>query len=356
MWDAANVDNGRSPEVASGLQGPASVCSTQLADDPKALRDQVQQLHDLLRLRNAENCRLYRALEVADFGRSLECARIAQLEAQVWSQDKYIKHMMALARDQDAHIDYLQAELGEGHSTVPSERTPGPASTSGTLFTAPSTPNWKYISCDTLVQASEFLRDGRDGLVALPVRLPEVLVPVADDSEEIETACITDTLVRAGAVVTVASVTGHETVRMSRGLKIVADCLIEHCTGKEWDAIVCPGGMPGAERLRDSAPLAELLKAQSAAAKVTAAVCASPAVVFGAHGLLPGKAVCYPAPKFTEILGDKLLEGVPVAHDGHIITGTGPGTSLQFALKVVEALYGRAKAEDVAKAMLTTCA
>ena len=36
----------------------------------------------------------------------------------------------------------------------------------------------------------------------------EVLVPIADGSEEIETTCITDTLVRAGASVTVASVTG----------------------------------------------------------------------------------------------------------------------------------------------------
>ena len=33
-----------------------------------------------------------------------------------------------------------------------------------------------------------------------------MLVPIADSSEEIETACITDTLVRAGAEVTVASV------------------------------------------------------------------------------------------------------------------------------------------------------
>ena len=33
-----------------------------------------------------------------------------------------------------------------------------------------------------------------------------VLVPIADGSEEIETACITDTLVRAGADVTVASI------------------------------------------------------------------------------------------------------------------------------------------------------
>ena len=49
-----------------------------------------------------------------------------------------------------------------------------------------------------------------------------VLVPVADDSEEIETSCITDTLTRAGAEVVVASVMPELQVRMSRGLKVDA--------------------------------------------------------------------------------------------------------------------------------------
>ena len=34
----------------------------------------------------------------------------------------------------------------------------------------------------------------------------KVLVPIADDSENIETACITDALARAGAEVTIAPV------------------------------------------------------------------------------------------------------------------------------------------------------
>ena len=117
-----------------------------------------------------------------------------------------------------------------------------------------------------------------------------VLVPVADDSEEIETACITDTLVRAGAEVVVASVMPELQVRMSRGLKVVADCLVEECRGKQWDAIALPGGMPGAERLRDSAALKELLLAQSAAGKLTAAVCASrvTAIPTPRHSLMIG--------------------------------------------------------------------
>ena len=42
------------------------------------------------------------------------------------------------------------------------------------------------------------------------------LVPVADGSEEIETVCIVDTLVRAGVEVTLASVTQSTSVRSVR--------------------------------------------------------------------------------------------------------------------------------------------
>ena len=49
-----------------------------------------------------------------------------------------------------------------------------------------------------------------------------VLVPIADDSEEIETTCITDTLTRFGAEVVVASVkaNGDLLCKMSRGIKV----------------------------------------------------------------------------------------------------------------------------------------
>jgi len=177
-----------------------------------------------------------------------------------------------------------------------------------------------------------------------------VLVPIAEGSEEIETACITDTLVRAGASVTVASVMDKTEVKMSRGLTIVADCLIGDCVGKEWDAIALPGGLPGAEHLKNCEPLTDMLKKQNEAKKCTAAVCASPAVVFAAHGLLPAKATCYPAPKFKEVVPG--WEDTVAVADGHIITSQGPGTSLHFALKIVEMLYSAEKAEELKKAML----
>ena len=178
-----------------------------------------------------------------------------------------------------------------------------------------------------------------------------VLVPIADGSEEIETSCITDTLVRAGADVTVASVEATTTCTMSRGLKIVADALVTDLGNDEFDLVALPGGMPGAERLRDSDALDAILRKQDTRRAPLAAVCASPAVILKSKGLIEGRqATCYPAPPFVEALGD-VSDGA-VVRDGHITTSRGPGTSLKFALALVDQLYGPEKAEELRTQML----
>ena len=67
-----------------------------------------------------------------------------------------------------------------------------------------------------------------------------VLVPIADGTEEIEAVTIIDVLRRAEANVTVASVDALQ-IKASRGVNIVADCLIETCKDKEFDLVVLPG-------------------------------------------------------------------------------------------------------------------
>lgn len=42
--------------------------------------------------------------------------------------------------------------------------------------------------------------------------------------------------------------------------QVVADKDIDECKGEDWDVIALPGGMPGAERLRDNKVLEEMLK------------------------------------------------------------------------------------------------
>ena len=89
------------------------------------------------------------------------------------------------------------------------------------------------------------------------------LVPIADGTEELEAVTIMDTLVRGGVEVTVAAVTSdvkkHDIVASE--VKLLADKHIDEVEG-EFDLIALPGGMPGAENLRDSARLTTMLKEQ----------------------------------------------------------------------------------------------
>lgn len=177
------------------------------------------------------------------------------------------------------------------------------------------------------------------------------LVPIANGSEEIEAVCIVDVLRRAGVDVTVASVENTRQVTASRQTRLVADELISGCTGQAYDLIALPGGMPGAEHLRDSAPLIDLLKAQREAGRLYGAICAAPVVALQAHGLLKGKrATCHPS-----VAGQ--LENPETVHqrvvvDGNCITSRSPGTAIEFALALVAALFDADKAREIGEHML----
>jgi protein deglycase len=161
---------------------------------------------------------------------------------------------------------------------------------------------------------------------------------------------------------------------MSRGLKVVADCTIEDAAAQAdmWDMIVLPGGMPGAEHLRDSVTLRTLLETHALQnRKLFAAICAAPAVVLASGASdgssflrqwantqkdIPLVATCYPAPIFRNQLVDTgvLVSDEPVVVSGNLITSQGPATALSFSLQLGEMLYGVEKRNEVAKAMLTT--
>ena len=176
-----------------------------------------------------------------------------------------------------------------------------------------------------------------------------VLVPIADGSEEIEAVTIIDVLRRSGAQVVVASVNGIQ-ITASRNVKIVADCLIDACSDQTFDLIVLPGGMPGAENLKNNRVLKQMLERHSGAGHLFGAICAAPAVVLESHGLLHDrKATCHPD-HAGKIQGAVSPE--PVVVDGNCITSQGPGTAMAFALSLVEQLFGREKMAAVAAPMI----
>jgi 4-methyl-5(b-hydroxyethyl)-thiazole monophosphate biosynthesis len=178
----------------------------------------------------------------------------------------------------------------------------------------------------------------------------KVLVPIADGTEEIEAVCLIDVLRRAETSVIVASVNELQ-ITASRGVKLVADKLIADCVHENYDLVVLPGGMPGAENLRDSKELEEILRRQKEEGRLFGAICASPAVVLQHHGLLSQhKATCHP--NFVSRLENTDLVESRVVVDGTCVTSRGPGTALEYALKLVELLYGEDKAKEVAEPMV----
>ncbi|RHW71905.1 DJ-1 family protein [Trypanosoma brucei equiperdum] len=183
--------------------------------------------------------------------------------------------------------------------------------------------------------------------------MPKVLVPIAEGTEDIELSCITDILRRANFQVTVSSVMESTTVRLCRGLVLIADSLIKDESGEGYDGVFLPGGLPGVDYLGKSVALKKILEDVRAAGKWYGAICASPVVSFEPMGLLRDvkTITCYPG------LKDKVPSHVqwsadPVVRCGKCLTSMGPGTAIAFALSIVTVLATKDIAEKLAKDLL----
>jgi 4-methyl-5(b-hydroxyethyl)-thiazole monophosphate biosynthesis len=176
--------------------------------------------------------------------------------------------------------------------------------------------------------------------------MPRVLVPLAAGCEELEAVTIIDLLRRAGIEVVTAGLQPG-IVKASRGTQLVPDATLDSVLRDDFDMIVLPGGMPGAQHLKEDARIIALLKKMAEQGKYTAAICAAPAVLAEA-GLLAGRrATSYPGfLDKIEVPGMAYLKDAVVA-DGKIMTSRGPGTAMDFALALVEALAGKASRDEV---------
>jgi 4-methyl-5(b-hydroxyethyl)-thiazole monophosphate biosynthesis len=176
--------------------------------------------------------------------------------------------------------------------------------------------------------------------------MASVLVPLAQGCEELEAVTVVDLLRRAGIEVITAGLDAQP-VRASRGMLLVADTTLDTALQQEFDMVVLPGGLPGADHLRDDQRVIDLVKKMAANDRYTAAICAAPRVLAHA-GLLDGKrATSYPGALDIDAVPDIDYQEVPVVTDGKVITSRGPGTAMDFALTLIEALAGRQKRDEV---------
>jgi 4-methyl-5(b-hydroxyethyl)-thiazole monophosphate biosynthesis len=125
------------------------------------------------------------------------------------------------------------------------------------------------------------------------------LVILAEGFEEIEAIAPIDVLRRAGVRVTIAGVMNLQ-VKSSRNIGVQADVLLKDVTELP-DAVILPGGLPGATNLAKSKEVAELVKKMNLAGKLVAAICAAPAAVLVPLGILPRRFICKSVWSRTEI-------------------------------------------------------
>ncbi len=180
--------------------------------------------------------------------------------------------------------------------------------------------------------------------------MKKALVLIADGTEEMEVVTVIDVLRRAQIDVTVAGLTG-EPITASRGVRLIPDRGIEGLSATQFDALVLPGGNGGAEAFEGDQRVLALIREASQNGVLLGAICAAPRVLYAA-GVLKGKVVTSYPGALTEESADYTYETHPVVEDGALITSRGPGTALDFALKLVERLKGYSARRSVEAPLL----
>ena len=176
-----------------------------------------------------------------------------------------------------------------------------------------------------------------------------VCVPLADGFEEIEAVTIIDILRRAKAEVFSAGLNGRS-VRGSHGISIDADMTLDDAVNQTWDLIALPGGVPGAPNLAADERVLSLLRQNAEQNRHVAAVCAAPYALDQA-GLTMGKHITS-HPNWAKKIANGDHIGARTVIDGKMITGQAAGSAMEFAFRLVEALFGPEKVTEINRGVL----
>ena len=120
-------------------------------------------------------------------------------------------------------------------------------------------------------------------------------------------------------------------------MEYTADATFTEIDLSDADALILPGGMPGASNLNNSEPVKEALLQQYREGRIVAALW------YRSGGHCHG---------FEPKLIGATVTGEAVEVDGNVVTGRGPGLVFNFGLALVSVLKGDAVAEEVAAGLL----
>ncbi len=171
-----------------------------------------------------------------------------------------------------------------------------------------------------------------------------ICVFLADGFEPMEAVVAVDILRRAECDVKTIGI-GKKEIESANGIKILAELEDKDINISDIDAIILPGGMPGAVNLQNSSFLTSAILSCNKEKKIIAAICAAP-IVLGRLGILQGKkATCFRG--FEGSLEGASISSNDVCIDGNIITANGPLVALDFAFTIVECICGVEKVNFV---------
>ncbi|MBU5591134.1 DJ-1/PfpI family protein [Clostridium sp. MSJ-4] len=179
--------------------------------------------------------------------------------------------------------------------------------------------------------------------------MKKVLVFLAEGFEEIEALTVVDVLRRAEVTCDTCSL-NDEYIKGAHGIEVKADKNIMDEDLKTYDAVILPGGMPGAENLKNNTRVLETIKEFYANGKLVGAICAAP-IALEEAGIIKGtKVTSYPS--FREKLGNSIYKEEAVVEDVNILTSRGPYTALEFAYAILTKLGEEEKVDELKDSML----
>lgn len=170
--------------------------------------------------------------------------------------------------------------------------------------------------------------------------MTKVAVVFAPGCEEIEGLTVVDVLRRLGVETKMVGLEKKE-VLGAHDIKLSCDEVMGEQLLK-YDLVAFPGGMGGAQRLRDNEQLKKLMVQRNKEGKWDAAMCAAP-IALARYGLLNNHDyTCYPG------INEEIQKEVPTArfHEeitvvdekAKLLTSRGPATALAYAFKIAEVL------------------
>ncbi|MGK7956109.1 MAG: DJ-1/PfpI family protein [Crocosphaera sp.] len=196
----------------------------------------------------------------------------------------------------------------------------------------------------------------------MPSIQKRVVLLLSNGFELIETSCFTDVMAWAsfmdGIDIHLDSVGLHEELDVAfGGMKIKPPYRLQDVDLEKYDALAIPGGMEFSHFYDDaySGPFLNAIKHFDTYKKPIAAVCVA-SLALAKAGILKGRqATVYHSETGTrkmvlEEYGAHFVDQ-PVVVEDHVITSTGPGTSVEVALKLLEKLTSKDISEETRRLM-----